>query len=81
MNDRSLGEPWLLGCLPVSTRGKSTQLAPYCTAPGFLPNSIGDEHMRGMLETSIAESEQNKSEHNVAEAINTLNCLRGEVYG
>ncbi len=63
MNDKILCKPWLLGCRPASARGKLTQLAPYCTAPGVSPNSIGDDHMRGMLEAFLAESDQNKPEH------------------
>ncbi len=47
----------------------------------FCPILLVTNICAGMLETSIAKSEQNKSEHNVAEAINIWNCLRGEVYG
>jgi len=81
MNDKILCKPWLLDCRPASARSKLTQLAPYCTAPGVSPNSIGDDHMRGMLEAFLAESDQNKPEHKVAEAIKIWNRLRGEVYG
>lgn len=60
---------------------KLTQLAQYCSALGVRPNAMNDDHIRGMLETLIAESFQNKPEHKVAEAIKVWNRLRGEVDG
>lgn len=60
---------------------KLTQLAQYCSALGVLPNAVNDDHTRGLLETLIAESFQNKPEHKVAEAIKTWNRLRGEADG
>jgi hypothetical protein len=60
---------------------KLTQLAQYCSALSVPPNAMNDDHIRGLLETLIAESFQNKPEHKVAEAIKVWNRLRGEVEG
>lgn len=60
---------------------KLTQLAQYCSALSVPPNAMNDDHIRGLLETLIAESFQNRPEHKVAEAIKVWNRLRGEVDG
>ena len=60
---------------------KLTQLAQYCSALSVPPNAMSDDHVRGLLETLITESFQNRPEHKVAEAIKVWNRLRNEVDG
>ena len=60
---------------------KLTQLAQYCTAVGVGPDAVKDDHIRGLLDTLIAESFQNNPEYKVADAIKVWNRLRNEVDG